>query len=167
MSDTPSPAIQKRSFVNRAIRQPAGWVGIAVTIICGFEGLYTYAYRDVVGVKTICYGATAADHVDFNRKYTKEECQALLAKDLQKYEDSVEKCVHVAMPPHRHAAIVSFTYNVGGGALCKSSVARELNAGHVQAGCNDLMLYNRAGGRVIKGLTTRRAAERKLCLRND
>lgn len=143
----------------------AGWIGLAVTAICGFEGLYTYAYRDVVGVKTVCYGHI--EDVKMGDKYTVAECKAMLAKDLPRYEAMVQKCIHVKMPDHRHAAILSFTYNVGGAGLCKSTVARRLNAGDVQGGCDALLMWNKAGGRVIKGLDNRRRAERKLCLMKD
>lgn len=152
------------------LRHPATWASvaaIAVPLVANYEGFFGHRYLDSVGVPTICYGATAADHVDMSRTYTKAECQEMLKNDLPKYEAQVERCIHVAMPPHRNAAILSFTYNVGGGALCKSSVARYLNAGDVRRGCDALLLYNRGGGRVISGLTNRRKSERTLCLRND
>ena len=146
----------------------AGWGAIAVTLIAGFEGLYTYAYKDIVGVTTVCYGVTNADRpVKMGDHYTKEECQQMLLEDLPKYDSCVLKAIHVPMPDHRHAAIDSFTFNVGCAALAKSSVARKLNAGDVKGGCDALLLYNKAGGRVVKGLVNRREAERKECLRND
>lgn len=143
------------------------WIVLAVTLVAGFEGLYTHVYRDAVGVPTICYGATAADKVDLSRTYTPEQCKAMLASDLVKYDKMVHSCIKVALPPHREAALVSFTYNLGQGALCHGSVARNLNAGRVAAGCNAMLAYDRAGGRVLKGLVRRRQLERKLCLRGD
>lgn len=154
-----------------AARQPASWIVIAVMIVSLFEGLSLKPYYDTVHVKTVCYGATAADHVDLNRNYTKAECQAILAADLPKYDAQIQKCLttaaYKALTPYRHAAMVSFVYNVGPGAFCKSSVAHDLNAGKVTAACNALLLYDRGGGRVIKGLQTRREKERQYCLRND
>lgn len=144
------------------------WLGIALTSVAAFEGLYTHAYKDPIGVTTICYGVTNHDRpVKMGDHYTVAECKDMLADDLQKYKLMVDKCIHVAMPPHRTAAMVSFVYNVGQGNLCKSSVARKLNAGDVKGGCDALMAWNKAGGRVLKGLTTRRALERKDCLRSD
>jgi lysozyme len=147
------------------------WLPICLVCVAGFEGLYTHPYYDSVHVRTVCYGETAADHVNLNRNYTPDECKDLLAGSLPKYNAQVQKClkpeVYDALPPHLHAAIVSFTYNVGGGAFCKSSVARDLNNGNVIGACNALLLYNRGGGRIIKGLTNRRYAERKLCLEDD
>jgi lysozyme len=145
-----------------------GWVAIAVTVICGFEGFQAVGWHDKIdppGVNTVCYGHI--ENVEIGERHTKIECQEMLATDLPRYEAMVEKCIHVPMPDYRHAAIISFTYNVGGGALCKSSVARKLNAGDVQGGCDALLLYDKANGKVIKGLQTRRQSERKLCLRND
>jgi hypothetical protein len=71
------------------------------------------------------------------------------------------------MPGYRHASIISFTYNVGGGALCKSSVARYINAGEPDKGCDALLLYVKANKHIIQGLKNRRMAERKLCLNNN
>ena len=161
----------KRSLVGSVVRHPVTWVSICVALVSPWEGLFLHPYRDAVGVKTVCYGATAADGVDLNRSYTKQECQDMLARDLPKYDLQVQHCLtpaaYTAMPPHRHAAVVSFTYNLGGGALCKSAVAKNLNRGNIQAACDAMLAYNRAGGRVLAGLTNRRKAERALCLEND
>lgn len=151
---------------------PAGtkgaWFAICMTMLSGFEGLYTYAYKDVVGVTTICYGATNSDRkVRMGDKYTAAQCKEMLAEDIPKYAAPIEKCVKVEMPPNRKAAIVSFAYNVGPERACRSTVVRKLNAGDVRGACDALMMWNRGGGRVIKGLTNRRAAERKSCLRDD
>jgi lysozyme len=144
------------------------WLGLALSLVGAWEGLYTHAYKDSVGVTTICYGVTNVDRpVHMGDKYDVAQCKEMLLEDLPRYDAMVQKCVHVDMPPHRHAAIVSFTYNVGQGNLCKSSVARYLNAGKVNEACNALLLYNRGGGRVIKGLDNRRHAERLWCLRSD
>lgn len=147
------------------------WVAVALAMIAPFEGYYGHAYRDVVGVKTICYGATAADGIDFNRTYTKQECLQILAKDLPKYDAPLQKCikpeVYAALPPHRHAALVSLAYNIGPASVCRSSVVRDLNAGRVRQACDDFMKFDRAGGRVIQGLVNRRRQERVACLRSD
>jgi lysozyme len=75
------------------------------------------------------------------------------------------------MPPHRQAALVSFTYNIGGGNLCKGSVAVEFNAGHVKAGCTNMLNYVKAAGKTLRGLVNRRSngmwGERAWCLRED
>lgn len=148
----------------------AAWVALAMTLVAGWEGLYTHAYRDPIGVVTVCYGITNADmKVKMGDRYSKEECKEFLEKALPRYDAQVRKCIPKIdeFPPHRHAALVSFTYNVGQGNLCKSSVARHLNAGRVKQGCDALLLYNKAKGRVLKGLVNRRAQEHEWCLRSD
>jgi lysozyme len=161
----------EQKSISSPAKSPVTWVVIAVTFVAGWEGFYGHVYRDSVGVPTICYGATAADNVDLTRTYTKQECQDMLARDLPKYDAMVKRCLtataYAALPPHRHAAVVSFTYNLGGGALCKSSVARNLNAGKIQDACDAMLAYVRAGGRVLQGLVNRRRAERALCLEDN
>ena len=144
------------------------WLAIATPFVAGFEGYSGKPYRDSVGVLTICYGATAADHVDFSKVYTKAECEQMLGKDLQKYEAQIRPCIPGIdkQPPHRLAALVSFSYNLGPRSLC-GPVGRNINAGNVTAACNAMLAYNHAGGRVLEGLTRRRQAERALCLRAD
>lgn len=150
-------------------RRAGGLVGAAlaatIATVAVYEGVRTHAYRDVVGVRTICYGHT--EGVQMGDYFTLEYCKKLLGADLQRYYDMVRKCVTVAMPPKRTAAIVSFTYNIGGSGFCRSSVAKELQRGHIQQACNNLLRYVYAGGRVIKGLATRRQGERRLCLQED
>jgi len=146
----------------------AAYVVLAVSMITVWEGYQKVGWHDPIdpkGVNTVCYGHI--EDVQIGETYTKTQCEEMLASDLPRYEAMVNKCIHVKMPPHRHAAIISFTYNVGGGALCKSSVARKLNAGDVQGGCDALLLYNRANGKVIRGLENRRQAERKYCLMDN
>lgn len=147
------------------------WIGVCCTLVAGFEGFASRPYRDSVGVRTVCFGQTAADGADFSRVYTKAQCLQLLGRDLPKYDAPLKRCikpeVYNALPPYRHAALVSLAYNIGAGGVCKSSVVRELNAGRVAAACNDFLKYDRAGGRVLKGLVNRRRAERAACLRSN
>ena len=155
----------KRSKSAAAAAAAAG-IAVAMPLVAAFEGYYPRAYRDPVGVKTICYGQTAVDGADFSKTYTKAECEKMLGVDLAKYQAQVRRCVPTVQPPHREAALVSFTYNLGGGALCRT-VGPKIAAGKVAEGCKAMLAYNHAGGRVLAGLTRRRQAEYKLCLRND
>lgn len=135
---------------------------LAISIVGGFEGLRQTAYRDVVGVATICYGETRG--IRMGMTATKAECDAMLLKGLQEFEQGVLACTKAAMPVRRQVAMVSFAYNVGVGGYCGSSVARLLNAGQPRAACDALLKWNKAGGVVFPGLTRRRQAERELCL---
>jgi lysozyme len=143
-------------------------LALAISAITAFEGFRSVGVHDPIdppGVNTICYGYI--DKVKVGDRKTKEECKALLATDIPRYDAMVKKAIHVDMPPHRHAAMISFTYNVGGGALAKSSVARHMNAGRTAQACDALMLYVYANGKRLKGLENRRKAERAMCLRTD
>lgn len=145
----------------------AAWVVVLVGFLTVWEGFAPVGHHDSIdppGVNTVCFGHI--ENVKIGERHTKVECQEMLADDIPRYTAMVNKCIQVQMPDYRRAAITSFTYNVGGGALCKSSVARKLNAGDVQGGCEALMLYVKSNGQFRQGLQNRRAAERKLCL-ND
>lgn len=162
----------------KAVGHTAAWVTLAVTIVAGFEGFASKPYVDRVGTGhpiTWCYGETKADGPvpPMSMTFTKQQCLDQLGQSLQKYDDMVHACIHVSLPPHREAALVSFTYNLGQGALCKGAVAAGINAGDLTGtkqhprGCNAMLAYNHANGRVLAGLTTRRKQERALCLRDD
>jgi lysozyme len=154
------------------VGKPAGLtaavIALALTSITAFEGFRSVAVHDPIdpkGVNTVCYGYI--DNVKVGDRYTKAQCEEMLKRDIPRYDAMVKKAIKVDMPPHRHAAILSFTYNVGGGALAKSSVARHLNNGDVRKGCDALLLYVYANGVKLRGLENRRKKEREWCLRSD
>jgi lysozyme len=141
-----------------------GWVAVAVALIMTWEGFAAVGYHSSIdpgGVNTIGYGHI--ENVTIGEKITKIQAGILLAKDLPRYEAQVERAIHVPMPGYRHGAILSFDYNVGGGALLRSSVARYINAGEWEKGCDALLLYVKSNGQFRQGLLNRRTAERKLC----
>lgn len=138
----------------------------AVALISPWEGLSTKPYFDIVHVKTVCYGETAADRVDLNRTYTPAECRELLKSSLVKYDNGLKSCLHVALPDSVHVAFLSATYNIGTKGFCHSSMARLADAGDFRGACDALLNWNRAGGRVIRGLDNRRHAERDVCMRD-
>jgi len=149
------------------------WLAIATPFVAGFEGYAKRPYVDTVGTGhpiTWCYGETRADGPvpPLSTVFTKAECTAQLEKSLTtKYDPAVRKCIRAPLPPHREAALVSFVYNLGPGALCNGPVGRYINAGNVVAGCNAMLAYDHAAGRRLPGLTRRRQQERALCLRTD
>lgn len=140
-----------------------GAFAIAVVLIQWFEGVRYTPYYDVAGVMTVCYGHTGPDIV-LGKTYTQAECDALLQKDIAPAAAAVERAVKVPMTDMRKAALISFTYNVGVGALNKSTMLRKLNNGSTQEACDELRRWVKAGGKVWRGLTDRRAAERELCI---
>lgn len=138
-----------------------------LSLIKSFEGFEPEWYVDAVGVRTIGYGHTNAAG---NPKYpatkglvlTEATATALLADDLDQYAAAVEKAVKVPLNDNQFAALVSFCYNVGAGALAKSTLVKKLNAGNYGAVPSELAKWNKGGGKVLKGLTRRRKAEADL-----
>jgi lysozyme len=153
----------------------AGWAGgiggltalgiFAASHIGKEEGRRNHAYRDIVGVVTICDGETRGG-VKMGDYKTNAECDALTVKALAGFENDLRRCVkeHEKIPDKSYVALLMLQYNIGSGAFCKSTVVRRLNAGDVRGACDAIPMFNRAGGKVVKGLVNRRAREQKLCL---
>lgn len=147
----------------------------AAVIICApltssFEGLRTRPYRDPSKIPTVCYGETERAM----RDYTPDECAVMLqARQARDYAPKVLQCVPgLASTPKRNAfaASIDASYNAGTAAFCRSPMAALFNAGRWVDGCNAFPRWYvtaRIHGKptVLKGLVTRRAAERDLCLK--
>ncbi len=142
-----------------------GTVGAAAIALVGaWEGLRLAAYPDIVGVPTVCYGETLG--VELGDKHTKLECDAMLLASLKKHEQGMRRCLKRpdVIPARSYVAFVSLAYNIGVGAFCRSTARRRLNRGDVRGACDAAAWFNKAGGRTIRGLINRRAAEHRLCL---
>lgn len=154
-------------WLKRAPKRAATTGIAAVTLIAApftahHEGLRLQAYLDPVGIPTICYGETLG--VELDQEKTKEECDALFAARLGGFAHAVDALVEPVMKPETHAALTSFTYNVGINAFRKSTLLRKLNAGDLKGACGELDRWVYAGGKKFNGLVTRRKAEKELCL---
>lgn len=135
----------------------------SAAIVQPWEGRELRAYQDIVNVWTICDGDT--NNVRPGQVATPEECDVRLYTNLRRYHAELRKCLTVApLPVKTEAAFVSWTYNIGWGAACRSTLVRLANAGNLRAACDQLLRWNRAGGREVRGLTNRREAERRICL---
>lgn len=137
---------------------------IATPLIKQWEGTRTNPYRDIAGVWTVCTGETRVEM----RRYTAGECQEMLDNTLEsEWAPAVLEAVPALQDrPYQFAAAISLTYNIGGSAFARSTVARRFNAGDWKGGCEAFMLWTNAGGKRVQGLVNRREAERKLCLTN-
>ena len=146
------------------LKKGAAVTALVIAVVGGFEGLRTVAYRDAVGIPTVCFGETRG--VRIGDRYTPEQCRVMLGDRLVEFAASIDACLSrpAAIPDKTYAAFLSFAYNVGASAFCGSTLARKANAGDLRGACNELPRWNKAGGRVLKGLTNRRAEERALCL---
>lgn len=139
----------------------------AVALVAGFEGLRHRPYLDTGAVPTVCYGYT---HRVEPRFYPKEECEALLVQELNAAGAAVHRSVG-PLPQPVFDAMTSFTYNVGAGAFHRSTMAKHLRAGRYEQACLQLDRWVYVAGKDCRdpsnncrGIVTRRAAERDLCL---
>jgi lysozyme len=145
------------------IKKGGALAATAVAAVGAYEGLRLAAYRDPVGVPTICYGETRG--IRMGQKFTRAECDQMFLKALDEFGNGIEKCVPslITAPDRRYVAHLSLAYNIGVSGYCKSSIARLQKAGNDLAACDAFLLYNRAGGRELAGLTKRRKDERAMC----
>lgn len=134
-------------------------------LIKSFEGLRLQAYQDAVGVWTIGYGATRG--VKPGMTITEAEAERLLKEDVNRFEEAVNSAVKVPINDNQFSALVSFSYNVGSGALRGSTLLKLLNRGDYSGAANQFPLWNKAGGQALAGLTRRRKAEQALFLSQD
>ena len=134
-------------------------------LIKRFEGLRLESYICPAGVLTIGYGSTG-EHVYSGQTITEEQAEELLRKDLWRFEDCVSTAVQVPLTDNEYAALVSFTFNCGCGALKTSTLLDRLNAGEPKARVfsEELPRWNKAAGVELEGLTRRRKAEVELAL---
>ena len=143
-----------------------------IRLITEFEGFVPNWYPDPSAgwkVPTCCYGHTdAAGEPKFadtkDRTFTKAEGMEILRRDLGQYEDAVNKAVKVSLNTNEYGALVSFTFNLGAANLAKSTLVKKLNAGDRAGAAAEFSKWNKAGGKVLAGLTRRRAAESELFL---
>jgi lysozyme len=132
-----------------------------VKFIAGFEGFRSTAYWDGGGqVWTIGYGHTGDVHS--GQHVSKAQALALLRKDAGTAGQAVKDLVDVELDQKQFDALVSFAFNLGGGALAESTLLKLLNQGHYRQAQGQFGLWTHAGGQVLAGLVTRRAAEARL-----
>ena len=140
-------------------------IASATPFIAKWEGLKTEAYRDIVGIPTVCYGETRG--VSMTDRYTKEECFQMLEKAVGEYYQGLQPFMtNPDIPVSVQASMLELAYNVGISAVGRSTMMRLANQGKYVEACNELGKWVKAGGRTVKGLENRRAdSKRNLCLR--
>jgi len=144
-------------------------LAVTLALIRRFEGLRLTPYLCSAGVPTIGYGATYYE--DGTRvtlrdgAITKDRAESLLRWHVSNvYLPAVVKLCPAIVheTPGRMAALIDFTFNLGSGNLRASTLRRKVNAGDWEAVPGELLRWNKAGGRVLRGLTIRRQAEAAL-----
>lgn len=142
-----------------------GAVGVATVMVSGnngLEGREYYAYKDVVGVGTVCDGHTGSDII-WGKRYSDRECDALTRKDMARIAAQVDPHIKVPTTETQRASIYSFAYNVGATATINSTLLKKLNAKDYAGACAELKRWVCAGGKKWKGLMNRRDVEYEVC----
>lgn len=138
---------------------------VGINLIKSFEGLRLTAYLDPIGIPTIGYGhiktVSKAD-VAAKKTITEKQAEDLLRGELPEYEKAVTDAVKVPLNQNQFDALVSFTYNLGGGNLRSSTLLKLLNKSDFKGAQDQFRNWNKAGGKILPGLVKRRAAEAAL-----
>ena len=134
----------------------------SLSLIQHFEGFSATIYRCPAGLATIGYGHVVHADEDFTDSITTDIAEVLLRQDVTVAEEAVLRLIHVPLANGQFDALVSFTYNLGQGALQRSTLRRKVNRQEHQAAPAELMRWVWAGGRKLPGLVRRRAAEARL-----
>ncbi|NKJ02804.1 lysozyme [Novosphingobium sp. SG707] len=131
---------------------------------------YLKAYLDIVKVATACDGLTGAD-IKLGKSFTEAQCALLLEARLAETAEHVMACtpglaLTIVGRDFVRFAAVSLAYNIGWPTYCASTMRRQINSGQIRAACTSLTWFNKAGGRVLRGLVDRRKREQAICLKD-
>lgn len=129
-------------------------------LIKDFEGFRANAYKCPADVWTIGYGTTK--DVQEGDVVTREEAELLLEADLVEFEQAVRSNTKVELTQEMFDALVCFTYNIGPTNFRKSTLLKLLNEGKYELAAQQFQRWNKAGGKILPGLTRRRLAEKEL-----
>ena len=139
-------------------------LALATPFIAKWEGVSLVAYKDIVGVPTVCYGETRG--VTMKDSYTKQQCQDMLKVAVEDYYNKLKPYMtNPDIPVGVQASLLELAYNVGIGAAGKSTMMKLANQGKYEQACKELDKWVKAGGGKVKGLVNRRADSKvNLCL---
>ena len=143
----------------------------AIKMIRHHEGVRVTPYQDAIGLWTVGVGHLIGDGKtlpdEWNRTLTMGEVDEILRKDLARFEAGVERLCPTGLTQSRFDALVSISFNFGLGNLQRSSIRMKHNRGEFEDAADSFLLYNKAGGKIFKGLVNRRNDERALYLSNS
>ena len=128
-----------------------------IDLIKHFEGCELEAYQCAAGVWTIGYGHTKG--VQPGDQWSEDHANHMLEVELEEYENYVSTAVTVPLSQNQFDALVSWVYNLGNGNLTSSTMLKVLNSGDYAGVPAQIKRWNKAGGKVLEGLTRRRQAE--------
>ena len=148
--------INKRFAASTLIVSASTLVLVAVN-----EGFSPTAYLDSVGKPTIGFGETK--NVQIGQKTDVTRSLRQLQDSLDIHAQGMIECIKVPVSQGEYNAYLSFTYNVGVGAFCSSTLNKKLNSGDYAGACKELLKWTTAGGKVVPGLLKRRQEEFQEC----
>ena len=132
-----------------------------VSLVKLSEGCKLTSYQCPAGVWTIGFGSTGPDVVK-GMTITEEQAVDRLMHDLSHAETTVKRLVTVPLTQHQYDALVDFVFNCGAGNFQSSTLLKLLNQENFAAAHDEFAKWNKSGGRVLAGLTTRRLTESNL-----
>lgn len=145
-----------RTAASALVLSASALIGIAI-----FEGFRGEAYQDAVNVTTVGFGTT--EGVKRGDKISVEQGLIRLGADVARHEDALRECMgDTKLLQREWDAIASWAFNVG--VRCDSTLIRKAKEGDYAGMCAELLRWNRAGGKVLAGLTNRRQAEYRQCI---
>ena len=143
----------------------------AIDIIKEHEGFRESTYLDSAGIPTIGYGTTAAAGLGIvpvpGMTISEKQAERFLIKAIEKFAAEIKPSIHRPMTDNQWSAFLSLAYNIGPGAFRRSSALRHFNNGETMRAADAILMWNKAGGKVLRGLQRRRMRERALFLTPD
>ena len=139
-----------------------------VDLVAKFEGCELKAYKCPAGVLTIGYGHT--NNAGFGPKvkvgdvWTKKQAREMLIQGILHFQEKVFALLKIEPTDGQLAAMTSLAYNIGIGAFSRSTCLKRFNNGNIEGAAEALMWFNKAGGKVLRGLVRRREAELEMFL---
>lgn len=130
-----------------------------IDLIKKFEGFSSDVYTCPSGYETIGYGHLIQESESFNDAISKEEAEKLLRVDVRYAEMGVLNLIHVPMTNNQFDALVSFTFNLGIGALQRSTLRKKVNLKLNSEVAHEFSRWTFAKGKRLKGLMLRRKIE--------
>lgn len=131
----------------------------AIDIIREFEGCLLYPYKDTSGLVTIGIGHLVKPGENFDNGITEKEAEELLQNDLNVALNAILKYITRSLTDNQFSALLSFTYNLGGKTLQRSTLRRKCNRIEDDEVPEEFMKYVFSGGIKTAGLVRRRKAE--------
>lgn len=131
--------------------------------LVAYEGYSETPITPIPGDRlTIGFGTT--EGVKPGDKITPPKAVHRALQDVAKYEGAIKQCVKVPLHQYEYDSLTQLAYNIGPTAFCGSTLVKRANAGDYAGMCREILRWDRAQGRVVRGLTLRRQAEYKTCM---